>query len=108
MNEEIGQVREQDMGHSTMSERPVYEQERIPPYPQAQELRQAIEKKPSRQAMLRDYSIVIRFLSIGCVVEVGCKSIPFTSVDEAMTELAEYTKDPAKSIEKWNKIFNQD
>ena len=39
-------------------------------------------QEPSRQYFLREYPISIRFLSIGCVVEVGCKSIPFTSVDE--------------------------
>lgn len=70
-------------------------------------LREAIDRKQSRQFLLREYNVNIRFLSIGCVVEVGCRSIPFTSVDEAMTELTEYIKDPSKSIEKWNKIFNE-
>ena len=63
------------------------------------------EYKPSRSQALRDYRIEIEFLSIGCIIRVGCKSIPFTSVDEAMKELNAYVKDPVKSQEVWNKRF---
>jgi len=65
------------------------------------------EYKPKRQELLREYSVYIRFLTIGCVIEVGCKSIPFTSVDEAMKELNEYVKNPYEMTKKWNKIFEQ-
>ena len=66
---------------------------------------QAVEYKPSRSQALRDYRIEIEFLSIGCIVRVGCKTIPFTSVDEAMKELNAYVKDPVTSQKVWEKRF---
>ena len=66
---------------------------------------QSVEYKPSRSQVLRDYRIEIEFLSIGCIVRVGCKTIPFTSVDEAMKEINAYVKDPVTSQKDWNKRF---
>lgn len=63
------------------------------------------EYTPSRSEALRDYRIEIEFLTIGCIVRVGCKTIPFTSVDEAMKELNAYVKDPVASQKIWNKRF---
>lgn len=63
------------------------------------------EYTPSRSEALRDYRIEIEFLSIGCIVRVGCKTVPFTSVDEAMKELNAYVKDPVASQKIWNKRF---
>jgi hypothetical protein len=60
----------------------------------------------SRQNWLIQHHISIRFLSIGCIVDVGCKSIPFTSVDEAMKELNAYVANPKEATEKWNKILD--
>jgi len=64
------------------------------------------EYKPKRQEILREYEIGIRFLSIGCVVRVGCKEIPFTNVDEAMKELNNYVKNPYEEGKRWNKLFD--
>ena len=50
-----------------------------------------------RSQALRNYNIGIEFLSIGCVISVGCQRFPFTSVDEAMKELNTYVKDPVAS-----------
>ena len=66
---------------------------------------QAVKYRPSRSQALRDYRIEIEFLSIGCIVRVGCKTIPFTSVDEAMKEINAYVKDPVTSQKVWNKRF---
>lgn len=63
-------------------------------------------KQPSRQYYLREYPITIRFLSIGCVVDVGCKSIPFTSVDEAMKEVNAYVANPSKEMDRWRSILD--
>jgi hypothetical protein len=63
------------------------------------------EYTPSRSQALRDYRIEIEFLTIGCIVRVGCKAIPFTSVDEAMKELNAYVKDPVTSQKVWEKRF---
>lgn len=64
--------------------------------------------KPSRMECLRDYPINIRFLSIGCVIEVGCKSIPFSSVDEGMSELNNYIQDPYTVRQLWEKKFQEE
>jgi hypothetical protein len=64
------------------------------------------EKSRSRQNCLRDYTINIRFLSTGCVIEVGCKSIPFTSVDEAMKQLNAYIANPEAVSNEWLKILD--
>lgn len=63
-------------------------------------------KQPSRQYYLREYPITIRFLSIGCVVDVGCKSIPFTNVDEAMKEVNAYVANPSKEMDRWRSILD--
>ncbi len=66
---------------------------------------QAKEYKPPRSQALRDYNIGIEFMSIGCVISVGCQRIPFTSVDEAMKELNAYVKDPVAAQKIWKKRF---
>ncbi len=63
-------------------------------------------KTPSRQYFLREYPITIRFLSIGCVVEVGCKHIPFQNIDEAMSAINAYVANPKEEQEKWRKILD--
>jgi hypothetical protein len=68
----------------------------------------AVEKvyQASRIEYLREHDITIEFLSMGCVIKVGCKKIAFTNIDEAMKELTEYVKDPYTAREKWFKIFD--
>lgn len=63
--------------------------------------------KLTRQQALSSYSINIDFLSIGCIIRVGCKSIPFQSVEEAMVELNEYIKDPLASGKKWREKLGE-
>jgi hypothetical protein len=79
------------------------------PEPKEQEFNDSLrlrDSSRSRQNWLREYHISIRFLSIGCIVDIGCKSIPFTSIDEAMKELNAYVANPKEAIEKWNKILD--
>jgi hypothetical protein len=64
------------------------------------------EYKRPKQEVLSDYPITIRFLSIGCIVEVGCKSIPFTSIVDAMREVNEYVENPHEAQEKWRRILS--
>jgi hypothetical protein len=61
---------------------------------------------PNKQQILRDYEINIRFLSVGCVIRVGCKEIPFTNVGEAMVELNKYVSNPYEEGKRWNTIFD--
>jgi hypothetical protein len=58
------------------------------------------------QSTLRDYEIGIRFLSIGMVIRVGCREIPFTSVEEGMAALNAYVADPHTEIREWMKKFD--
>lgn len=60
-----------------------------------------------RMDYLRDYEINIRFLSLGCIVRIGCKEIAFTSVAEAMQEVNEYVANPRLLEQKYNKLFNE-
>jgi len=64
------------------------------------------EYKPKKQDVLKEYEIRIRFLSVGCIVNVGCKEIPFRSVKEAMDELNKYVDNPYEEGKKWNSIFD--
>lgn len=61
----------------------------------------------SKGEMLRDHIVEIRFLSVGCVIRVGCKEIPFEDRNRAMIELLDYVRDPHTATKKWNQKFNQ-
>ena len=65
------------------------------------------EWKLSRQECLREYEVRLRFLTVGCVIEVGCKSIPFTTIKEAMEALNEYVARPYETRQAWEKIFQE-
>lgn len=61
---------------------------------------------PSKTSMLREYEVNIQFMSRGCVIRVGCKSIPFESVDLAMTQLSRYVNDPYTTRKEWEKVLD--
>jgi len=65
----------------------------------------AKEYKPKKQEVLREYELKIRFLSVGCVVSVGCKDIPFRSVKEAMEEVNKYVENPYEESKRWRDLF---
>ena len=62
---------------------------------------------PTRTELLQRHEIVLQFMSVGCLVRIGCKSIPFESVEDAMKELNAYVNNPHESIKKWEKIFGK-
>ena len=64
-------------------------------------------ERPRKQEMLQNHEINIRFLSVGCVVRVGCKEIAFTTVREAMTAINDYVKNPHGESDRWWKIFSE-
>ncbi len=66
-----------------------------------------VEYPRSKNEILRDYEITIKFLNRGCVIRVGCKEIAFEDVDNAMNELMEYIKNPLNITDKWISIFKQ-
>ena len=63
------------------------------------------EYKPSRMDCLRNYTINLRFLPIGCIIEVGCKQIPFTTVKEGMQALNDYVANPYEVRKIWEERF---
>jgi len=66
----------------------------------------SMPKQRSKQEILQEYNIGIRFLSRGCTVEVGCKTIAFTTVEEAMAAIRNYVSDPETVGEYWRGQFN--
>ncbi len=63
--------------------------------------------KETRNEMLKSWEINIKFFSVGCVVNVGCKSIAFESIDKMMKELQSYVEHPYEAREKWDKIIEE-
>ena len=66
------------------------------------------ECRPRKQEILREYEIRLRFLSVGCVVSVGCKEIPFRSVTEAMVEINKYVNNPYEEGKRWREMFDSE
>ncbi|CAB4125805.1 hypothetical protein UFOVP54_237 [uncultured Caudovirales phage] len=64
--------------------------------------------QPSRQECLRDYEVRIRFLTLGCIVSVGCKEIPFTTIKEGMEALNQYVAKPYEVRQIWEKRFQEE
>lgn len=64
-----------------------------------------VAQRPSRTECLRDFSINIRFLSIGCLIEVGCKSVPFSTIKEGMKALNDYVSNPFEVRKAWEERF---
>jgi hypothetical protein len=65
----------------------------------------AKEYRPSRTECLRDYRVEIEFLSIGCIIRVGCKSVPFSTVKEGMKALNDYVANPYETRTVWQERF---
>lgn len=81
----------------------------IPQDSSLNEFQSILEKSEftSRIEILKEYTIEIKFLSIGCIVRVGCREIAFENIEEAMEEIKNYVKNPNEERRKWNKKFNQ-
>jgi len=63
------------------------------------------EHRPSNTEFLREYDINIKFLNRGCIVHVGCRTIPFESVENAMSAINAYVANPYEEQEKWREIL---
>lgn len=66
------------------------------------------EYRPSNKDVLRDHPVQIEFLSIGCLIRVGCKSIPFSTVKEGMIALTNYVSNPYETRKLWEERFSKD
>ena len=67
-----------------------------------------MEWKPSRMEVLRDYKVEIEFLSIGCIIRVGCKSVPFSTLKEGMEALNAYVVNPHETRRMWEERFSKE
>jgi hypothetical protein len=65
------------------------------------------EYKPSNHQALQEYEIRLQFLSRGCLVNVGCKSIAFETVESAMKELNEYVNNTYETQKKWRILLDK-
>ena len=59
----------------------------------------------TKQQLLSRYSIKIDFLSRGCIVSIGCKTIPFEKVEDAITEINRYVNNPEEVEKEYNEKF---
>jgi len=66
------------------------------------------EYRPPRMECLRAYNINIRFLSVGCLIEVGCQSIAFSTIKEGMEALNQYVAKPYEVRQIWEKRFQEE
>ena len=78
------------------------------PTPMVDERLMRKEYRPNRQELLKEYELGIRFLSVGCVVRVGCKEIPFRSIKEAMEEVNKYVNNPYEEGNRWRQLFDSE
>ena len=90
------------------NEEPMQEEPRLTSMPEMEEkMPELEERRPSKQEALKEFQITIRFLSRGCIVQVGCKEIPFEDVSRAMAELNAYvTGDTYEIQKKWRKLLD--
>jgi hypothetical protein len=72
-----------------------------------QDIKDCQEYVRPRMDYLREHEISIRFLSLGCIVRVGCKEIAFTSIEDAMKEINTYVANPKASTDRFNQLFNE-
>jgi hypothetical protein len=66
----------------------------------------AREYIPSADELRERHEIRIQFLSYGCVVHVGCKSIAFTDYVTAIDQIKAYAKDPITAYKNWGDLLN--
>ena len=65
------------------------------------------EYKPSNHQVLQEYEVRLQFLSRGCLVHVGCKSIAFETIESAMKELNEYVNNTYETQKKWRILLDK-
>ena len=64
------------------------------------------EYVPRNEEVLREYEIRLQFLSRGCIVHVGCKSIDFETIESAMKEVNDYVNNTYEVQKKWRKLLD--
>lgn len=65
------------------------------------------EYVPSAGDILISNAVRIEVVDCGAIVKVGCKTIAFSTVEEALEQVNAHFKDPVASYKKWNQRFIQ-
>jgi len=65
------------------------------------------EYVPSAGDILISNAVRIEVVDCGAIVKVGCKTIAFSTVEEALEQVNVHFKDPVASYKKWNQRFIQ-
>lgn len=82
------------------------ELEMAPPLMSQEEIGSLLKKhKPSRQKSLQEYEIILRFLSKGMVIHVGCQQLAFSDVNEGIAELNKYLESPYDEQQRWLQLL---
>ena len=81
------------------------ERQEVPLSSLIQENRTLVISGSTKQELLSRYSIKIDFLSIGCIVNIGCKTIPFEKIEDAITEINRYVNNPEEVEKEYNEKF---
>ena len=64
------------------------------------------EIERSKGALLSDNEVRIRFVSVGCIISVGCKTFAFSTVNEGIKALVDYVENPIEEYKKWINLTN--
>lgn len=67
----------------------------------AKEAEKSLPKEIQHLIALKRYEIRVRFLDHGMVIDVGCKSFAFSSVEDGMANLQAYTENPVHVQKTW-------
>lgn len=55
----------------------------------------------SPKDLLKRYTVELRFLDQGMLINIGCATFAFSSIEEGMAEVLKYTQSPQEQIEKY-------
>jgi hypothetical protein len=85
----------------------IHEDELMPQLGTGTRVQEDCEKqwRPTRMECLRNHQINIEFLSMGCIIRVGCMSIPFQFVNDAVDAIKAYTENPYEERQRWEKLI---
>jgi len=65
------------------------------------------EYMPSAKDILKEHEVRITVLDSGVIIKVGCRSIAFNSLEDALVHVNLHFKDPVTSYKKWTKLFDK-
>jgi hypothetical protein len=77
------------------------------PMPEMEQLHVKEGYVPNAAEILKDFPVSIKVLDCGAIINVGCKSIAFSTLQEALEQFNLHFIDPVASYKKWYQRFIQ-